>query len=70
MDMEKVRELANEDLAKEIDSEEKTLMDLRMGNAIGTTDNPLQIRFKRRDVARMKTVLRERALNIKTGTEG
>jgi ribosomal protein L29 len=36
-----------------------------MGNAIGTVENPLQIRFKRRDIARMKTVLTERERKIR-----
>lgn len=65
MKVESIREMENDAINQEIDKTEKELMSLRMGNTIGTVDNPLEIREKRRDVARMKTVLRERELNIR-----
>ena len=65
MKIEQIREMKTEDIIDEIRTQERTLMDLRMGNAIGTVDNPLEIRGGRRTVARMKTVLRERELEIR-----
>jgi len=65
MKIEQIREMKTEDIIDEIRTQERTLMDLRMGNAIGTVDNPLEIRAGRRTVARMKTVLRERELEIR-----
>ncbi len=59
MKIEQIREMSSEDLIKEIDSIQKEVMNLRMGNKIGTVDNPLEIRHKRRTIARMKTVLTE-----------
>ncbi len=60
-----IRDMESPAIQEEILDCEKGLMALRMGNAIGTTDNPLQIRFKKRDVARLKTVLNERKKNNK-----
>jgi len=65
MKIDQIREMQTEDIVAEIATQEHALMGLRMGNAIGTVDNPLELRFKRRDVARMKTVLRERELEIR-----
>jgi len=39
------------------------LAQLKLQHAISPLDNANQILFVRRDIARMKTVLRERALN-------
>jgi large subunit ribosomal protein L29 len=65
MKTEQIREMTTEDIIDEIRTHERTLMGLRMGNAIGTVDNPLELRSERRAVARMKTVLRERELEIR-----
>ena len=65
MKIDQIQDMSNDVILQEISSVEKELMNLRMGNTIGTIDNPLQIRQKRRDIARMKTVLRERELEIR-----
>ncbi len=65
MKVEQIREMSTEDIREEISTQERALMEMRMGNAIGTLDNPLELRFKRRDVARMKTVLHEREREIR-----
>lgn len=65
MTIQDVREMESAAITTAIDAAEKELMALRMKNKIGDNDNPLLIRDRKRDVARMKTVLRERALNIR-----
>ena len=60
MKVEQIREMKVEDIHKEIDGLQKELMHLRMGNKIGTVDNPLEIRHKRKTIARMKTILTEK----------
>jgi len=65
MKIDEMRDMDSPAILEEILDCEKALMGLRMGNAIGTTDNPLEIRFKKRDVARLKTVLNERKKNNK-----
>jgi large subunit ribosomal protein L29 len=57
---EKVRELSIEELhGKERELSEQ-LFKLRFQKAVGQLDNPLKLRETRRDIARVKTVLRER----------
>jgi len=56
---EKIREMgADELLGKEKELQEH-LFRLRLQKAIGQLDNALKIRATRRDIARVKTVLRE-----------
>jgi large subunit ribosomal protein L29 len=57
-----IRDMDNQALLEEIDRLEKEIMHQRMANTIGTSENPVEIRFKRRDVARIKTVLHQREL--------
>lgn len=65
MKIQEIRDMDVKDIHEEITNAEKEVMLMRMGNAIGSVDNPLAIRSKKRDIARMKTVLRERALNLR-----
>lgn len=61
MKVDEIREMNDQEITESIDKLEKELMHLRLGNAIGTAENPTQIRYKRRDIARLKTVLNQRA---------
>lgn len=65
MNIQEIRDMEDSVILEEITNAEKELMHLRMGNVIGSVDNPIQIRHKRRTVAKMKTVLRERALKLR-----
>ena len=57
-----VRELSNKDLESKIRDAKKELFDLRMKQATGTLENPSKIRELRKEVARMKTIIREREI--------
>ena len=57
-----VRELPVLELAKRMKDEEENLVHLKFQKATSQLENPMQIRKCRRDIARMKTVLRERQL--------
>jgi large subunit ribosomal protein L29 len=60
MKSEKVRELSETDLkAKEKELSEQ-LFKLRFQKAIGQLDNALKVRETRRDIARVKTILKEK----------
>ena len=50
-------------LAERIESEESKLNQLKLNHAITPLENPSQIKAARRDIARMKTELRQRELN-------
>jgi large subunit ribosomal protein L29 len=59
---EKVREMSAEELAAKERELHEQLFKLRFQKSIGQLDNALKIRETRRDIARVKTVLRKRAI--------
>lgn len=61
--MMKAKELKNlsvEELAKELDELKKDLFMLRMQHATNQLDNPMQIAATKKDIARVKTIIREK----------
>jgi large subunit ribosomal protein L29 len=60
---EKVREMSAEELAAKERELHEQLFKLRFQKSIGQLDNALKIRETRRDIARVKTVLRKRAID-------
>jgi large subunit ribosomal protein L29 len=63
-----VRELPELELAKRMKDEEENLVHLKFQKATSQLENPMQIRKCRRDIAKMKTVLRERQLRAAAAT--
>ena len=59
---EKVHELRDDELQQKLESLQTELFNLRFSHATGQLSNPLQIQNVRRDIARVKTVIREREL--------
>ena len=55
-----------DDFVKMLLREEENLANLRFQKALSQVDNPMKFRHSRRDIARMKTVLRERTLTPKS----
>ena len=64
MKIKEVRELETNDLVERIDAEVAKYNQMKLNHAITPMENPSEIKATRRDIARMKTVLRERELNI------
>ena len=61
--MMKAKELKNlsvEDLAKKLDELKKDLFMLRMQHATNQLENPMQIAATKKDIARVKTIIREK----------
>ena len=58
----KVREMTDVELNNELSNLKAELFKLRFQSATNQLDNPLQIRSVRKDIARIKTILREREL--------
>ena len=56
-----IRALAASEIEQRIADEQRDLTDLRFRRAVAGLDNPIVLREKRRDIARMKTVLAQRA---------
>lgn len=58
----KVREMTDVELNNELANLKNELFKLRFQSATNQLDNPLQIKSVRKDIARIKTILREREL--------
>ncbi len=63
MEIKELRKLSTEDLKKKIRDTKDELFTKRMQHANGTLEKPVQLKNLRRDVARMKTILKEREIN-------
>ena len=63
MKIKEVRELETKDLAERIETEVAELNQMKLNHAITPLENPSQIKAARRNIARMKTELRQRELN-------
>jgi large subunit ribosomal protein L29 len=59
-----IRDLSNDELNLRLDSLKEELFNLRFQVATGQLDNPMRVREVRKDIARVKTVLRQRELGI------
>ena len=57
-----IREIPEVELAKRVRDEEENLIHLKFQKATSQLESPIKVRTVRRDIAKMKTVLRERAL--------
>ena len=68
MQASEIRELSEGDIRARIDELERERFNLKFRSATQTLDDPLRLRMIRKDVARLKTVLHERALGA-AGTE-
>lgn len=55
-----IRELNNEELVTKLNDLKKELFNLRLSHATGQLANPLQLNQVKKDIARVKTVLKER----------
>ena len=62
MKINKIREMSSPDLEKELSELKNELFKLRFSLATNGLDNPMKIKEVKKDIARIKTVLREREL--------
>jgi large subunit ribosomal protein L29 len=66
MKIHEIKELKSEEILKRIEEEERNLVDLRFAHQLKELTNTAKLKLVKRDIARMRTVLNERA---KMGTE-
>ena len=59
MKIKEVREIETKDLAEKIEAEVAKYNQMLLNHSISPLENPAQIKAARRDIAKMKTVLRE-----------
>ena len=63
MKISEIRNLSNEEITKQIETAKEELFNLRFNQATGNLEKPSRINELRKQVARLKTVLRERELD-------
>ena len=63
-EMKEVRALSVEKLEEKLQELKKDLFMLRMQHATNQLDNPMQIAAVKKDMARIKTIIREKETNV------
>ena len=62
MKIHEIRELKDDELVRQIAEEEKNLLDLRFAHQLKQLTNTSKLRLVKRDLARLKTIFKERQL--------
>lgn len=65
MKIAEIKEMSNNDLLARLDAERLAYDQLVLNHSVTPLDSPSDIKKRRRDIARMLTVLHERELNNK-----
>jgi len=60
-----IRQYTDEELNKLLEEKKRQLMELRFQLSMGQLENYASIKQTKRDIARIKTILRERELGIR-----
>ena len=60
MKVKEIRELSNEEINAKLKESKEELFNLRINSAMGNLEKPSRLRELRHQVARLKTVLKER----------
>ena len=63
-EIKEIRGLSIEKLGEKLQELKKDLFMLRMQHATNQLDNPLQIATVKKDIARIKTIIREKETNV------
>ena len=62
MELKKMREMTEVELNTELGKMKKELFNLRFQHVTGQLENPVKMRELKRDIARFKTIIREKEL--------
>ena len=60
--LDKMRDMTEAELGVELEKMKKELFNLRFQHVTGQLENPIKMRDVKRDIARVKTVIREKEL--------
>jgi large subunit ribosomal protein L29 len=61
MKIHEIREMKTEEIIRQIEEEERNLVDLRFAHQVKELTNTSKLKLAKRDIARMKSVLYDRA---------
>ena len=64
MKAKELKNLSSEELAKKLDELKKDLFMLRMQHATNQLDNPMRLNAVKKEIARIKTIIREKETNV------
>ena len=59
MDLNKIRKMTDQERTAELERMNQELFNLRFQHVTGQLENPVRMREVRRDIARVKTIIRE-----------
>lgn len=62
MELKKMREMTEIELQAELEKMKKELFNLRFQHVTGQLENPVKMREVKRNIARVKTIIREKEL--------
>ena len=63
MDLNKIRKMTDQERTAELERMKQERFNLRFQHVTGQLENPVRMREVRRDIARVKTIMRENELN-------
>lgn len=69
MKVSEIRELNLEEQREKVNSLKETLFNLRFQHEIGQLENPQKMKQTKRDIAKLKTIIREIEITAKTEKE-
>jgi len=70
MKIHEIKEMKTEEISKRINEEERSLVDLRFSHQLKQLTNASKLKIVKRDIAKMKTVLKERELSVAKSSTG
>lgn len=63
MKQSEIVQLTTDELVERLEVESDALSQLKMGHAVSQLENPMQLRYKKRTIARLHTEIKKRDLN-------
>jgi large subunit ribosomal protein L29 len=63
-ELKEIKAMSTADLEKKLADLKKDLFFLRMQHATNQLDNPVRINTVKKDIARIKTIIREKEINV------
>lgn len=69
MKMQEIKDLTKGEIELHLSDEVEELYNLRFQHAMHQLDNPIRLRYVRKEIARLKTVLHEYVIGIRTQKE-
>ena len=65
MKAKEIADLTTSEVKEKIEIESESYNKMRMNHAVSALENPIQIKMKRKEIARLKTEMRKRELSEK-----